>query len=112
MLGIAHRSVDTAAIRAAIKQPLLGVASAMVPSGIGASVGHGGDNRPMDVAVVRARLGLAGYPVGLASDSLWRTIARYQAERLGVASITGRIDPGDATERALATDAPAAAVVG
>ena len=107
MLGATHRPGETAAVRSGVSQPLLGVALALVPSGIGASVGHGGDNRPMDVAVVRARLGLAGYPASPAPDALWRTIVRYQVERVGMRSVSGRIDPGDATERALATAAPA-----
>jgi hypothetical protein len=78
-------------------QETIATATAVASGQIGGSVGRGGKNSPLDMAVVRELLRAAGY----ADPDLGAAIERYQREVAGLRRPDGRVDPGGRTLRAL-----------
>ena len=78
-------------------QDAVATATAIASGQIGGSVGRGGKNNPLDVAVVRELLRAAGY----ADPGLGAAIERYQREVAGLRRPDGRVDPGGRTLTAL-----------
>ena len=78
-------------------QETIATATAVASGQIGGSVGRGGKNSPLDVAVVRELLRAAGYT----APDLGAAIERYQREVAGLRRPDGRVDPGGRTLKAL-----------